>query len=65
MNKVENSPLEEKKEQGTLQEPCRLKYIRKRVAMAKKYMQALRLKQHVQGMIKINYDNTPTVNGRN
>lgn len=31
-----------KEEQGTLLEPCRLKYIRKRVAMDKKYMQALR-----------------------
>ena len=58
MNKIENTPLE-KEEQGTLREPCRLKDIRKRVAMDKKYMQALRLKQDVQGTIMINYDNTP------
>ena len=31
----------------------------KRVAMGKKYMQALQLKRDVQGTIKINYDNTP------
>ena len=63
MNKVENTLLE-KEEQGTLLEPCRLKDIRKRVAMDKKYMQALRLKRDVQGTIKINYDNTPVGNGR-
>ena len=32
--------------------------------MDKKYMQALRLKRDVQGMIKNNYDNTPVENGR-
>ena len=31
----------------------------KRVAMGKKYMQALQMKRDVQGMIRINYDNTP------
>ena len=40
-----------KEEQGTLLEPCRLKDIRKRVAMDKKYMQALRLKREVQWTI--------------
>ena len=62
MNEVENTVRKE--EQGTLLEPCRLKDITKRVAMAKKYMQALRLKQDVLGTIKINYDNTPVGNGR-
>jgi len=41
-----------------------LKDIRKRVAMDKKYMQALRLKRDVQGTIKIKYNNTPVGNGR-
>ena len=48
-----------KEEQGTLLEPCRLKDRIKRVAMGKKYMQALRLKRDVQGTIMINYDNAP------
>ena len=48
-----------KEEQGTLLEPCRLKDIRRRVPMDKKYMQVLRLKRDVQGAIRINYDNTP------
>ena len=43
MNKVEKHSVR-KEEQGTLLEPCRLKDIRKRVAMGKKYMQALRSK---------------------
>ena len=37
--------------------------IRKRVAMDKKYMQALRYKGDVQGAIRINYDNTPVEEG--
>ena len=36
-----------------------MKDIRKRVAMDKKYTQALRLKRDVQGTIRIDYDNAP------
>ena len=63
MNKVENTPLEERNKEH-YQNLVGERHKKKKVAMDKKYMQALRLKRDVQGTIKINYDNSPVGNGR-
>ena len=57
MNKVEDTPLEKRSQEHD--ENLKVERNKKRVAMAKKYTQGLRLKRDVQGTIRINYDNTP------
>ena len=63
MNKVEDTPLEKRRKEHD--ENLKVERHKKRVAMAKKCMQALRLKRDVQGTIKINCDNSLVGNGRN
>ena len=62
MNEIENTPLEKRNKEH--HENLVVERHEKRVAMGKKYMQALRVKRDVQGMIRINYDNTSVGNGR-
>ena len=62
MNKVENTPLEKSNREH--HENPMVERHEKRVAIGKKYMQELWMKRDVQGMIRINYDNTPVENGR-